>query len=179
VLALEPAEELASLEQPSTFDLVGGELAAGGEPVDLLGLAAEDAGDLVDGQESRQRPLGIHDSRRTISVASDGAQPRRRIDFHFVRAGEVIREARLLVGLSQEGLAERIGIPRQSIARWERGEVEPGFDNVRRLLRSCGFDVSLVRYQADESAEDRLGSRLELTPQERLLALLGDPDKNP
>jgi transcriptional regulator with XRE-family HTH domain len=96
-----------------------------------------------------------------------------------VRAGEVIREARLLVGLSQEGLAERIGIPRQSIARWERGEVEPGFDNVRRLLRSCGFDVSLVRYQQDESAGDRLGSKLELTPQERLLALLGDPDKNP
>ena len=91
----------------------------------------------------------------------------------------MIREARLLVGLSQEGLAERIGIPRQSIARWERGEVEPGFDNVRRLLRSCGFDVSLVRYQQDESAGDRLGSKLELTPQERLLALLGDPDKNP
>jgi hypothetical protein len=53
VLALEPAKELVSLEQPSAFDLVGGELAAGGEPVDLLGLAAEDTGDLVDGQESR------------------------------------------------------------------------------------------------------------------------------
>jgi transcriptional regulator with XRE-family HTH domain len=95
-----------------------------------------------------------------------------------VRAGEVIREARLLVGLSQEALAERIGVPRQSIARWERGEVEPGFDNVRRLLRSCGFDVSLVRYEADESAEGRLGSRLQLTPQERLVGMLGDPDTN-
>ncbi len=99
----------------------------------------------------------------------------RRIDSDPVRAGEVIREARLLAGLSQERLAERIGVPRQSIARWERGEVEPGFDNVRRLLRSCGFDVSLVRYEPDESAEARLGGRLELTPQERLLALLGDP----
>ena len=96
-----------------------------------------------------------------------------------MRAGEVIREARLLVGLSQEGLAERIGVPRQSIARWERREVEPGFDNVRRLLRSCGFDVSLVRYQPDESAGDRLGSKLELTPQERLLAMLGDPGNSP
>jgi DNA-binding XRE family transcriptional regulator len=179
VLALEPAEELASLEQPSAFDLVRGELSAGGEPVDLLRLATEDAGDLLDGQESRQRSLGTHDSCGTISAASDGTRPVRRIDCHFVRAGEVIREARLLVGLSQEGLAERIGVPRQSIARWERGEVEPGFDNVRRLLRSCGFDVSLVRYQADESAEDRLGSRLELTPQERLVAMLGDPGNGP
>jgi transcriptional regulator with XRE-family HTH domain len=71
-------------------------------------------------------------------------------------AAEVIREARLLVGLSQEGLAERIGVPRQSIARWEGGEVGPGFDNVRRLLRSCGFDVSLVRYQAPDGYRERL-----------------------
>jgi transcriptional regulator with XRE-family HTH domain len=94
-----------------------------------------------------------------------------------VRSGEVIREARLLAGLSQEGLAERIGVPRQSIARWERGAVEPGFDTVRRLLRACGLDVSLVRYEPDESADDRLSGRLELTPQERLLAMLGDPGK--
>ncbi len=94
-----------------------------------------------------------------------------------MRSGEVIREARLLAGLSQEGLAERIGIPRQSIARWERGAVEPGFDTVRRLLRSCGFDVSLVRYEPDEAAEGRLGGRLELTPHERVLAMLGEPGK--
>ena len=92
-----------------------------------------------------------------------------------MKSGEVIKEARLLAGLSQDGLAERIGVPRQSIARWERGAVEPGFDTVRRLLRSCGFDVSLVRYEPDESADVRLSGRLELTPQERLLALLGEP----
>jgi transcriptional regulator with XRE-family HTH domain len=92
-----------------------------------------------------------------------------------VRSGEVIREARLLAGLSQEALAKRVGVPRQSIARWERGTVEPGFDTVRRLLRSCGYDVSLVRHEPDEAAEARLSGRLELTPQERVLAMLGDP----
>ncbi len=81
-----------------------------------------------------------------------------------MRSGEVIREARLLAGLSQEGLAERIGVPRQSVARWERGAVEPGFDTVRRLLRSCGFDVSLVRYEPDESAEVRLSGRAGADP---------------
>jgi transcriptional regulator with XRE-family HTH domain len=94
-----------------------------------------------------------------------------------MRSGEVIKEARLLAGLSQDGLAERIGVPRQSIARWERGAVEPGFDTVRRLLRSCGFDVSLVRYEPEETAAARLSGRLELTPQERVLAMLGAPDK--
>jgi hypothetical protein len=77
---LEPAHELAAVEQPAAFDLVRGELAAGGEPVDLLGLAAEDAGELVDGKESRQGSLGTHESRGTISAASDGARPVRRID---------------------------------------------------------------------------------------------------
>ena len=91
-------------------------------------------------------------------------------------SGEIIREARLLAGLSQYELADRVGVPRQSVARWERGAVEPGFDTVRRLLRSCGFDVSLVRYEPDTTADERLSGKLELTPQERLLAMLGDPD---
>ena len=93
-------------------------------------------------------------------------------------AGDVIREARLQAGLSQKELADRAGVPRPSITRWERGVVEPGFDMARRLLRACGFDVSLVRYQADETADDRLSGKLELTPQERVLALLGDPERH-
>ena len=92
-------------------------------------------------------------------------------------SGQIIREARLLAGLSQRDLADRASVPRQSIVRWERGAVEPGFETVRRLLRSCGFDVSLVRYEQDETVDDRLSGKLELTPQERLLAMLGDPDK--
>src|SRR5581483_2214453 len=111
---------------------------------------------------------------RCIGQNATGAPDRLR----SVRSGEVIREARLQAGLSQDRLAQRIGIPRQSIARWERGAVEPGFDTVRRLLRSCGFDVSLVRYEPDEVAEARLSDKLELTPQERVLALLGEPGNN-
>jgi transcriptional regulator with XRE-family HTH domain len=93
-----------------------------------------------------------------------------------VRASDVIREARLLAGLSQRELADRAGVPRPSIVRWERGTVEPGFDMTRHILRTCGFDVSLVRYEPDEAAEVRLSGRLELTPQERVLAMLGVPD---
>ena len=91
--------------------------------------------------------------------------------------GEIIREARLLAGFSQQELADRAGVPRQSIVRWEGGTVEPGFDTVRRLLRGCGFDVSLVRYEPDTTVDDRLSGKLELTPQERLLAMLGEPGR--
>ena len=90
--------------------------------------------------------------------------------------GDLIREARLLAELSQRELAERIGVPRPSIARWEAGQVEPGFETVLRLLRACGYDLEIVRYQPDATVDERLGERLELTPQERLRLMLGIPD---
>jgi transcriptional regulator with XRE-family HTH domain len=94
-------------------------------------------------------------------------------------AGKIIREARKVTGLSQQKLAERAGVPRQSIARWEQGGVEPGFDTVRRLLRSCGYDLSVVRQQPTASVDARLGGKRDLTPHERVLALLNDPDAEP
>lgn len=69
--AFQPADNLGLGEQASALDLVGRELAAGGEPVDLLGLAAEDAGEFIDGEKGRQRPLRIQHSERTISGAPD------------------------------------------------------------------------------------------------------------
>ncbi len=92
-------------------------------------------------------------------------------------AGKIIREARKVAGLSQQELAERAGVPRQSIARWEQGTVEPGFDTVRRLLRGCGYDLSLIPYEPDETVDDLLSGKRDLTPQERVLALLGKPDR--
>lgn len=37
--------------------------------------------------------------------------------------GDAIRTARKALGLSQAALAQRLGIPRNTIARWERGEL--------------------------------------------------------
>lgn len=92
-------------------------------------------------------------------------------------ADKIIREARKATGLLQQELAERAGVPRQSIVRWEQGDVEPGFDTVRKLLRSCGYDISLIRYEPDETVDDRLSGKRDLTPQERVLALVGTPDQ--
>ena len=52
-LRLEPVDDLGFGEEASSFDFVGGQLAAGGEAVDLLGLAAEHGGELVDSEEGR------------------------------------------------------------------------------------------------------------------------------
>jgi transcriptional regulator with XRE-family HTH domain len=89
-------------------------------------------------------------------------------------AGELIRSARLRARLSQAELAERLSTPRSQIARWEADDVEPGFATVRRVLRACGFDLSmaLVPYKPDEDLEMRLRKLQRLTPQERLRRML-------
>jgi transcriptional regulator with XRE-family HTH domain len=89
-------------------------------------------------------------------------------------AGELIRSARLRARLSQAELAERLSTPRSQIARWEADDVEPGFATVRRVLRACGFDLSmaLVPYAPDEERESRLRELQRLTPQERLQRML-------
>lgn len=87
---------------------------------------------------------------------------------------ELIRTARARAGLSQAVLADRLGVPRSQLARWEGGGNEPGLATVRRVLHACGFDLSLalVPYEPDEEREERLRDLQRLTPQERLGAML-------
>ncbi|HET7350748.1 MAG TPA: helix-turn-helix transcriptional regulator [Marmoricola sp.] len=90
-------------------------------------------------------------------------------------SGELMRTARKRAGLSQQELAERLQMPRSQIARWEADGVDPGFAATRRVLRACGFDLSLalVAYEPDAEREARLRALQRLTPQERLTQMLG------
>jgi len=87
-----------------------------------------------------------------------------------VTAAELIRSARMRAALAQHELADLLGTPRSQIARWEAGETEPAFATVRRVLRACGFDLSmgLVPYVVDETRDGRLRELARLTPKERL-----------
>jgi transcriptional regulator with XRE-family HTH domain len=87
-----------------------------------------------------------------------------------VTAGELIRSARSRARLAQHELADLLGTPRTQISRWEAGEVEPAFATVRRVLRACGFDLSmaLVPFDADAPEVARLTELSRLTPKERL-----------
>jgi hypothetical protein len=66
-------------------------------------------------------------------------------------------------------------MPRSQIARWELEDVEPALATVRRVLRACGFDLSmaLVSFEPDQDREARLRDLQRLTPQERLRRMLG------
>src|ERR671924_963497 len=92
----------------------------------------------------------------------------------WVTSGTIIRQARLLAGLSQVELAERSGKDRAQIARWERDVVQPSFETLRELVRACGFDLdlTLVPYEVDEREQEQLRRNVLRTPQERLQAML-------
>lgn len=89
-------------------------------------------------------------------------------------SGLLIREARLLAGLSQGELGARVAKDRAQIARWERGAVQPSFETLRELVRACGFDliVAIAPREVDESEEASLRRKLLLSPQERLQEVL-------
>lgn len=44
-------------------------------------------------------------------------------------------------GLSQEGLAERLGVSRQAVSKWERGEASPDTDNLIALSSLYGVTM--------------------------------------
>lgn len=62
-------------------------------------------------------------------------------------------------GLSQEELAEKMALSRQSISRWESGGAVPGIDSLKLLSRLYGVSV-------DYLLDDRLDAPTDTTPQE-------------
>lgn len=57
--------------------------------------------------------------------------------------GEVIREARLRAGLSQEQLGKKLGISDVAVSLWETGKTAPSGANTLRLIDVLGIDPAL------------------------------------
>lgn len=52
-----------------------------------------------------------------------------------------LKELRTARGISQENLAELVGVSRQTISKWENGTVQPSADNLIRLSQVFQFPV--------------------------------------
>ena len=55
--------------------------------------------------------------------------------------GETIQAKRTALGLSQEALAERVGVSRQAVSKWEVGDAVPDTDKLVPLARALGVSV--------------------------------------
>ncbi len=59
-------------------------------------------------------------------------------------------ELRKKHGLSQEELAERLGVSRQAVSKWERSEASPDTDNLIALAKIYGLTLDELIYGAGE-----------------------------
>ena len=67
--------------------------------------------------------------------------------------GQNIQNARKAKGMSQETLAEKIGVSRQALGKWEKDTALPGLDNLQALAAKLGTGVdALLGAQAESPA---------------------------
>ena len=64
---------------------------------------------------------------------------------------EKLQNLRRAAGLSQEQLAEQLGVTRQAVSKWETGEGKPDIDNLLPLAKLLGTTVD---YLLDDGADE-------------------------
>lgn len=68
--------------------------------------------------------------------------------------GEIIQRERTRLGLSQEKLAEQVGVSRQAVSKWELGDAMPDTDKLVPLARALGISLdTLLDYQPQQAEE--------------------------
>jgi transcriptional regulator with XRE-family HTH domain len=85
-------------------------------------------------------------------------------------SASLLREARLRAGLTQAELAERLGMARSQISRYERGDVVPSLEALRRLIRACGLELGfrLTKADLEDHDESLIAQTLALSPEARV-----------
>ena len=58
--------------------------------------------------------------------------------------GELVRQMRLQVGLSQQQLADRLGTTQSAVARLEAGAARPRLETVEKVAETLGQDLVLT-----------------------------------
>lgn len=83
-------------------------------------------------------------------------------------AGRMVRYARRRTGLTQRQLAARAGIPQETIARIERGRVDPRVGTLDRLLEACEFGLEVMPRLGIGIDRSQFQALLRLPPGKRL-----------
>jgi transcriptional regulator with XRE-family HTH domain len=85
-----------------------------------------------------------------------------------MRSSDLLVSGRRRAGLSQEHLAERLGRPQSTIARWETGQQHPPLESVIEALRACNLELTVGIARYDDSYEAQIARQLRLDPAERV-----------
>jgi transcriptional regulator with XRE-family HTH domain len=83
-------------------------------------------------------------------------------------SADLLKEARLRAGLTQEQLGRRVGRSQSAIARWESGRVQPSLETLRDLIRACRLELTFGLARYDDSYVPEIERLLDLEPAERI-----------
>ena len=72
---------------------------------------------------------------------------------------EKILQSRKALGLSQEQLAEQVGVSRQSISKWETGQSAPELDKLMGLSKVLGISTDELLGNTSQKQEDTSSTR--------------------
>ena len=68
--------------------------------------------------------------------------------------GEKIKAKRKAMGLSQEDLAEKLGVTRQAVSKWETDRAQPTTSNLRELAQVFSVDMAYFIGEDDSKKEE-------------------------
>jgi transcriptional regulator with XRE-family HTH domain len=87
-------------------------------------------------------------------------------------SGDLVREARLRAGLTQDELGTRLGKAQSVIARWERGDATPSLETLRSIIRACDLELTFFMSRFDDSNVTIIDEHLRMTPAQRFADLM-------
>jgi transcriptional regulator with XRE-family HTH domain len=89
-------------------------------------------------------------------------------------AGRMVRDARRRANLTQRQLSTKAGIPQETIARIERGRVDPRITTLDRLLEACGYGLESMPRLGIGIDRTQIQERLGVPMEKRLEVAMAD-----
>lgn len=89
-------------------------------------------------------------------------------------SGRMLREARRHANLTQRQLSAKAGIPQETIARIERGRVDPRVTTLDRLLEACGHGLESMPRLGIGIDRTQIRERLGVSMEKRLEVAMAD-----
>ena len=93
-----------------------------------------------------------------------------------VHVGQRIRQRRTLLGMSQERLAESIGLTFQQVQKYERGSNRVGSSRLFDLTRVLDVPISYFFEEMDAGVAEKSPSRLMGVPASKIQKATAEPD---
>ena len=74
--------------------------------------------------------------------------------FDLTEFGKRLHDIRVLRGLTQEELAEALGVSRQAVSKWETGAADPSTSNLLALAKLFGAPAEELLWEMEREKDD-------------------------